>query len=135
MTGRVAPALDALVAALAAHPLPGDLGELVRRRVATLVGADADALPPLGPADPDRVRHLPHWPTDDRFDDRDRAALDFAESWVIDPHRITDDQRARLLAELTEPEAVTLTMVLAVHEALARASVVRAAVHHEEIPT
>ena len=44
------------------------------------------------------------------------------ETWVIDPHRITDDQRARLLNELTEPEAVTLSMVLAVHEALATAA-------------
>lgn len=135
MNDRVTPALDALVAALADHPLPGDLGELVRRRVAFLLGADADTLPPLGPADPDRVSRLPHWPTDDRFDRRDRAALDFAETWVIDPHQITDDQRERLLAELTEPEAATLTLVLAVHEALARASVVRAAVHHEETPT
>ena len=64
---------------------------------------------------------------------RERAALGFAEQFVLDPHGCTDEQMRALQSYFTGPQLATLTTAVAVFDALAR---VRAALSlPEEEPT
>lgn len=93
------------------HPdrLDPALTALVRSRVAALLGDRA--LPPAGPepADPSRADA--------------RACLDFAELYVIDPHAVTDEVCAAVVAHLGEAGATALTMAVATFDALSRSRV------------
>jgi alkylhydroperoxidase family enzyme len=81
--------------------------ELVRDRVSQLLGvpgATFDARRPL--------------------DDRERAALAFAEQYVLDPNGVTDAQAVELNGLFTEPELTALTFSVAVYDAMARVRLV-----------
>jgi alkylhydroperoxidase family enzyme len=80
--------------------------ELVRDRVGQLLGVPGRAI------DGTRVRTA-----------RDRAAVDFAEQYVMDPSGVTDDQCRELNQLFTEPELTALTFCVAVHDAMARIDV------------
>jgi alkylhydroperoxidase family enzyme len=80
--------------------------ELVRTRVGQLLGL------PGGPVDPTARS------------EREQAAIDFAEQYVLDPHGITDQQTAALHRLFSEPELTALTFCVAVYDALARAAIV-----------
>lgn len=86
----------------AAHP---DLLEMCRQRMAYLLGVPAEE---VGPGARPDLAHLTA---------RQRAALSFAEQWVIDPAGMTDDDCARLRAQLGDAGAAWFTMGLAVVEA------------------
>ena len=49
-----------------------------------------------------------------------RVALGFAEQFVLDPHGCTDEQMAELQEWFTPPQLATLTVAVAVFDALAR---------------
>ena len=127
---------DAVWSDVAADPL---LLELCRLRMAQLLGRDATTLPrhpeatTAGLTD-DHVRALAGWPSDPRFTERHRAALAFAEQWLLDPHATTDDDCARLRAHLTDAECAAFTMGLAVVEAVLRLEAVLDAVEHTMVP-
>lgn len=79
--------LDALRVACASVRAAGDgdLLELSRRRLATLLGVGAEsAARPWGSVTAARIDALDRWPTDDAFDDRDRAALALTEQFALD---------------------------------------------------
>jgi alkylhydroperoxidase family enzyme len=93
--------------------------ELCRLRMATLLrspGALAERSPPAVAAglDEARIAALPSWPTDPMFSAEERACLAVAELWVIDPHAITDDDAAAVLAALGPAGMVTFTTALGV---------------------
>ena len=97
--GLAPPVLEELVrleAEVWKGTLPRDLLELVRSRVRTLV---------------------------DDLDERDRAVVRWAEQFVIDPHGISDADRAALTAVLDDRQLGELTTAVAVFEALARTRV------------
>jgi alkylhydroperoxidase family enzyme len=80
---------------------------LVRDRVNHLLGlpgAAFDARAPLG--------------------ERERAALAFAEQYVLDPAGVTDEQAAAINLLFTEPELTALTFAVAVYDAMARVHLV-----------
>lgn len=99
--------------------------ELCRLRVATILGCDAeravryeDAVA-AGVTEAD-VTELPRWPTSPAFTDAERAAIEFAEQYVIDPHGLTDDHFAALREHLEEPAMATLILAVAMFDALTR---------------
>jgi alkylhydroperoxidase family enzyme len=55
---------------------------------------------------------------------RDKAALGFAEQFVLDPQGITDEQAAAMHSVFTEPELTALTFCVAVYDAIGRITLV-----------
>jgi alkylhydroperoxidase family enzyme len=96
--------------------------ELCRVRIATLVGGAVDLMAPDPRADLDAslVEALPSWPTSPMFSDAQRAALGFAEQYTLDAHGVTDEQAADLHRFFSPTQLTTLTMAIAVFDALAR---------------
>jgi alkylhydroperoxidase family enzyme len=99
--------------------------ELCRLRIATLVRSTVD----LAARDPHAVdagldetlvAALPEWPTSTRFTDRRRAAIALAEQFVIDPHGFTDADASAAHEHFDAAELTTLTIAIAVFDALAR---------------
>lgn len=74
--------------------------ELCRIRIASLLGCAAEVSAHTAgvDVDPDLCAAVPSWPTDPRFDDRDRACLAFAEHFVIDVASL-DDHTAGVVRE------------------------------------
>jgi alkylhydroperoxidase family enzyme len=99
--------------------------ELCRLRLGQLLGVDPRmrAIAPGAAArgvDEQTVADLAQWPTSTSFGSRDRAALAFAEQWLLDPSGVTDDLCAALRDALGEPGCAALTMGLALAEAMLR---------------
>jgi alkylhydroperoxidase family enzyme len=99
--------------------------ELCRLRIAAVLGSEAerairysDALA-AGVSETD-VGELPRWPTSPAFTNRERACIQFAEQYVIDPHELTDRHFAALHEHLDEPAIATLTLAVAMFDALTR---------------
>jgi alkylhydroperoxidase family enzyme len=104
------------------------LTELCRLRVAQLVRADAElarrepAALEAGLTDDD-VAALASWPTSDRFGPAERAALAYAELFVMDPSAVTDAMAADVLEHLGAPGAAALSIALSTFDARARTCV------------
>lgn len=96
--------------------------ELCRLRMAQLIGSTGELSVRHDVADvpADQLDQLRQWPTSPAFGARERAALGFAEKYVIDAHSITDDDCAELNRHFSPPELTTFTTGLAVFEAMAR---------------
>ncbi len=77
--------------------------ELCRLRVGQLLGCESElavryAPEGVAPVTEEQVGALSQWPTSDRFDAPQRAALAFAEQFVIDPKGIRGPVRDELRA-------------------------------------
>ena len=99
--------------------------ELCRLRVAHLLGCGSELRVRYQPAidgglDEQMVERLAQWPTDAAFSDAQRAALAFAEQFVIDPHGIRGAIRDTLREHFSLPEVVALTEALALFDGFAR---------------
>jgi alkylhydroperoxidase family enzyme len=99
--------------------------ELVRLRVAQLLRADAELRLRHRPAidaglTEEKVAALPQWPTSPLYDDTERAVLAFTEMFVIDCHSVADEQCAAVDERLSNGDAATFTMALAIFEAMTR---------------
>ena len=104
------------------------LTELCRLRVAQLVRADAELAHRVPAAvtaglDEADVAALSAWPTSDRFGPAERAALAYAELFVMDPGSITDELAAEVLQQLGPGGAAALSIALATFDARARSCV------------
>lgn len=55
---------------------------------------------------------LASWAESDAFDDRERAALEFAERLVRDDLEVSDDCYARLTEHFSEPDIVEIVFVV-----------------------
>ncbi|MEW6267741.1 MAG: hypothetical protein AB1689_00420 [Thermodesulfobacteriota bacterium] len=113
---------DAVWRDAATDPL---LLELCRQRLGRLLGLDPRGMKPHPLAvaaglTPELLDELPRWPTSSRFSERQRAALEFAEQWLLDPSGMTDEHCARLRAALGDQPCAAFTMGLALVEALLR---------------
>jgi hypothetical protein len=111
--------------ALCCAAVDPDLLELCRLRVIRLVGGDEDGSardePVTGAKLDDRKRAaLSAWPTSPHFTADERACLEFAEQFVLDPHGISDAQAAAVSAHLGARGLVALTEALALFEGFSR---------------
>ena len=107
-------ALDALDAAYAAawKATDRELLAICRDRVAMLLGHTA-TVDTIGIDD---ARALSAWSSTTKFSDRERAALDFTEQYVIDVASMTDAQAAALNAHLGDEGMVSFVNALLVVE-------------------
>jgi alkylhydroperoxidase family enzyme len=99
--------------------------ELCRLRVAQLLGCASELAVRYAPEGDETMSEelvgaLPQWPTSDQFDARQRAALAFAEQFVIDPKGIRGPVRDELRAQFELPEVVALTEALALFDGFTR---------------
>jgi alkylhydroperoxidase family enzyme len=111
--------------------------ELCRLRIATILGCAAERVvrydvPRDAGLDEARIAALSQWPTALEFSAAERAAIDFAEQYVIDPHQLTDAHFDALHDEFDEPALATLTLAVAMFDALVR---IRLALGVEPIST
>jgi alkylhydroperoxidase family enzyme len=74
--------------------------ELLRQRISTLLGAAGDELPSFADLPPSQQETLARWPTSPAFSTTERTCLEFAEQFVLDVARTSDDDRASLGAAL-----------------------------------
>ncbi len=106
----------AILAELASGPVPRRTLEACRLRMAQLLGATT-ALAETATdteTDDELLDRLPSWPHDPFFDDGERACLELAEQWVIDPHGI-DETMLGAVTDAIGPDGVLyLTTALAV---------------------
>jgi alkylhydroperoxidase family enzyme len=99
--------------------------ELCRLRIATILGSNAERAIRFGDgvaagvAEID-VAELPHWPTSRSFTGGERACIAFAEQYVMDPHELTDAHFGALHEHLDAPAIATLTLAVAMFDALTR---------------
>lgn len=103
--------------------------DLCRLRVAQLLGCAAE----LAVRTPEAVaaglteeqaQRLAEWPTADCFTDAQRAALAFAEQFVLDPHGIAGAIRDELHAHFPLSVVVALTEALALFDGFQRLQLV-----------
>ena len=99
--------------------------ELCRLRVAQLLGCDSEQRVRYAPArdaglTEDQVASLPRWPQGPSFTDAQRAALGFAEQFVLDVHGIDHEQRDAVIDHFTLPGLVALCEALAVMDGFCR---------------
>ena len=99
--------------------------ELCRLRVAQLLGCASEMDVRYGQATAGgltetMVDALAQWPTSECFDDAQRAALAFAEQFVIDPQGIRGPVRDELRRHFEVPEVVALTEALALFDGFTR---------------
>jgi alkylhydroperoxidase family enzyme len=102
--------------------------ELCRLRVAQLLGGREDLALRTRPAldaglTDEHVARLPEWRTAACFTDAQRAALGYAEQFVLDPHGVDDAMRTGLGGHLSPPEVVALTEALALFDGFTRLGV------------
>lgn len=99
--------------------------ELCRLRLAQLLGCDAEVAVRYAPAvagglTDEQVARLAQWPTAECFSGAHRAALSFAEQFVLDAHGVDDGMRATLARHFTSAEVVALAEALAVFDGFTR---------------
>ncbi len=99
--------------------------DLCRLRVAQLLGCMSELAVRYQPAVDGgltdvMVAELSSWPTSDAFDDAQRAAIAFAEQFVIDPQGIKGPVRDTLREHYELPEVVALTEALALFDGFTR---------------
>jgi alkylhydroperoxidase family enzyme len=99
--------------------------ELCRLRIATVLGCAAerairfDDATDAGLTEAD-VAELPRWPSSPAFTEAERAAIEYAEQYVMDPHGLTDDHFGALHRHFDEPALATLSLAVAMFDALTR---------------
>ncbi|MBL7501526.1 carboxymuconolactone decarboxylase family protein [Frankia sp. CNm7] len=99
--------------------------ELCRLRIARLLRCEPElaARTPAARAaglTESKISRLADWPTAPGYSAAERAALAYAELFVIDPGAVTDELAADVTAYFTPPRAAALTLAIAVFDAIAR---------------
>jgi alkylhydroperoxidase family enzyme len=96
--------------------------ELCRVRVAQLLGdpvGTSERTPGID-VDPALLSVVAGWPRDSRFSELERAALEVAELFVIDPHNVTDQHMATLAEFLDEAAVVAFITALGLFDGFTR---------------
>jgi alkylhydroperoxidase family enzyme len=101
--------------------------ELCRIRIAQLVESAFDLSLRYGPAQTaglteEKIAALSNYPESELFSEKERAALEFTEQFVIQSSSISDDDVTRLQAHLTAEEFIYLTKSLGAMDQFARAN-------------
>jgi alkylhydroperoxidase family enzyme len=107
-------------AAVWASPLPRRTHELVRMRIAEINGCVLCMTWRNDWADEESLAAVSDYATSERFDDAERAAIEYAERFCSDSKNIDDDLMARLGDHFTPAEIVDLTLVIGKYLAMGR---------------
>jgi alkylhydroperoxidase family enzyme len=104
-----------------------ELVELCRIRIAQLVESAFDLSVRYGPAQTaglteDKIAALSQYPDSELFTEKERAALEFTEQFVIQSSSISDEDVTRLQEHLTAEEFIYLTKSLGAMDQFARAN-------------
>jgi alkylhydroperoxidase family enzyme len=94
--------------------------ELCRLRIGQLLGA----APEPERVDPALAAALPHWPTDERFDARQRTMLGYAERVLLDAQEVDDGQAQEVIDVIGEDGFLILTYACGVFETTQRAEMI-----------
>jgi alkylhydroperoxidase family enzyme len=99
--------------------------ELCRLRVAQLLGCESEQQVRYAPAldaglTEEQIARLPDWPRAPSFTEAQRAALAFAEQFVLDPHGIDDDCRDAVIDHFELAGLVALCEALALFDGFGR---------------
>jgi alkylhydroperoxidase family enzyme len=99
--------------------------ELCRVRIAELLGCVSEMRrrTPAAVAaglDERKLAALPGWPNHAGFRVPERACLAFAEQFLLDPHGVTDEQAADVIAHLGAPGLIAFVEALAIFEGFTR---------------
>ena len=99
--------------------------ELCRLRVAQLHGCESELRLRTREArdaglTEGKIASLPRASQSPEYDEAERAAVAFAELFVVDPHAITDDDAARVTSHLGPEGMVALVEALALFDGFAR---------------
>lgn len=70
----------------------------------------------------DDLRALSHWRDSDRFDERDRLVLEYAEAMTRTPVEVTDELFVQLREHFDERQIVELTMAIALENLFSRSN-------------
>lgn len=114
---------------MAESELPTVAVELCRLRLAHLLGCNraADARSQAAVANgltKEKVAALADWPSSSLFDDLDRACLNWAEQFVLDPNGVTDEDSDAVRSHLGNAGLVAFDLAIGIQEALLRAMLV-----------
>ena len=77
----------------------------------------------------DDYESVAQWRTSDRYTDRERVAIEYAERFVTDPTSLDDDFWARFRAEWDDEEILDLSVCIASFLGLGRMTQVLAPTH------
>jgi alkylhydroperoxidase family enzyme len=96
--------------------------ELCRLRIAALLGDEVGLArrTPGVEVGEERLARLAAWPTDPAFTPAERAALAYAEQFVIDAHGVNDEQVGALGEHLDPSAVVALTTALGLFDGMCR---------------
>ena len=103
--------------------------ELCRLRVAQLLGCVVEQQVRYAPArdaglTESQIAALPRWPDDTRFSEAQRAALAFAEQFVLDPHGVDDELRDTVIDHFEIAGLTALCEALALFDGFSRFRIV-----------
>jgi len=99
--------------------------ELCRLRVAQLLGCATEQQVRYAPSrdaglTESQIAALPRWPDDTRFSEAQRAALAFAEQFVLDPHGVDDELRDAVIDHFELAGLTALCEALALFDGFCR---------------
>lgn len=115
---------------LMAEPeLPVEAVELCRLRLAHLLGCTRalkvrSRRAVAAGLTEEKVAALADWPLNPLFDDVDRACLNWAEQFALDPNGVTDEDSEAVRSHLGDAGLVAFDLAIGIHEALLRAMLV-----------
>ena len=115
-----ADAVNAKETAVWASPMSRRTHELVRIRIAQINGCTLCLTWRNGWADEDDLADVANYATSTRFDDAERAAIEYADRFCTDSTSIDDSLMARLAEHFTSAEIVDLTLVIGKYLAMGR---------------
>ena len=113
-------AVNAKEAAVWASPMSRRTHELVRMRIAEINGCTLCMSWRNGWAEEDDLAAVADYATSTRFDDAERAAIEYADRFCTNSTSIDDALMARLAAHFTPAEIVDLTLVIGKYLAMGR---------------
>ena len=113
-------AVNATEAAVWASPMSRRTHELVRIRIAQINGCTLCLTWRNGWAEEDDLAEVADYATSTRFDDAERAAIEYADRFCTDSTSIDDSMLARLAEHFTPAEIVDLTLVIGKYLAMGR---------------
>jgi AhpD family alkylhydroperoxidase len=107
------------------HAVEDHLKHLARLRAAQVIGCEwcldfGSYLAQKGGTPPEQLRELAAWRTSERFDERERLVLEYAEGMTRTPVEVPDELFARLRQHFDERQIVELTMITALENLYSR---------------
>jgi len=102
--------------------LPAEVLELCRLRLAQLHCCEVELQRCEFELPPEKIEHLAHWDTDQRFSDAERDCLAFTEVYAMDAQALTDEHAQAVKSHYGDAGMVLLVEALGILDGLTRLS-------------